>query len=256
MTSGDGRERDRARAARAGPVVARLVVLGPPAQLRGRRGAGPRRQPVDRAHTAGDRDVGAAGRRLRLPGARARLQAALRAGGGRLEGRRQAAVRSVQVRPHEPRLLHLGPLGGRGLVLRGGVEAGGPDRRGHGARQGAGQAARALDRPLRRPHAVHQPGDAPPRCRLRVGSGDGGDHADRLQPDGGRRTAARRRLPVRGHVLLRQPAHHAPGSVGDARAQGGGRRVRALSRPRDHAGGGGRRGLPPGGRDARPRPVM
>ena len=86
---------------------------------------------------------------------------------------------------------------------------GGPDRGRRHPRAGAGPRARALDRPLRRHDAVHRRRDARPRARLRVGGGDGGDHAAGLQPPRRRRRAARRGLPVGRHVLLRQPADDA-----------------------------------------------
>ena len=53
---------DRPGQAAAGAVVAGVLVLGPPAQLRGRPPAGRRREPVDRAHAARDRDVEASSR--------------------------------------------------------------------------------------------------------------------------------------------------------------------------------------------------
>ena len=180
------RDPDRPGHAAPGAVVARVLLLGPAAQLRGRPPAGRRREPVDRAHAAGDRDVEAARRRLRLPEAQARLQGARRARHRRLGGGRQAAVRDVQVRAHQPGLLDLGPLRGRRLLLRGGRQEGRPDRGRRHPRAPAGAAARALDRALRRHDAVHRRRDAPARARLRLGRRDGGDDDDRLQPPRGR----------------------------------------------------------------------
>ena len=103
------------------------------------------------------------------PQAQARLQGARRARHRRLGGGRQAAVRHVQVRAHQPGLLDLGPLRGRRLLLRGGRQEGGPDRGRRHPRAPAGAAARALDRALRRHDALHRRRDAPARARLRLG---------------------------------------------------------------------------------------
>ena len=88
-------------------------------------------EPVDRAHAAGDRHVGADG-----PGARLAGQAGLVRGhpppghrAGRLGGRGQAGVRPLQVRAHEPGLVDLGRRGGGRLLLRVRGQAGGADRR-------------------------------------------------------------------------------------------------------------------------------
>ena len=125
--------------------------------------AGRRREPVDRAHAARDRDVGADGARPGLPEAAARLRASILRLAHRAAGpRRQAAVRALQARAHQPGLLDRRAVGGRRRVLRGDRQARGPDRgrrQARGAR--AGQAARALDRPLRRHDAVHRRPDAP-----------------------------------------------------------------------------------------------
>ena len=155
-------------------------------------------------------------RRLRLPAARARLRGARpssRTGGWAAVGKPQFG--RVQVRPHQPGLLDLGPLGGRRLLLRGGRQERRADRGRRRARARAG--LRDLERSI-----VHY-GDTTlfiademraARARLRVGGGDGGDDADRLQPPRGRRRAARRRLSRGGDVLLRQPADHARRATG------------------------------------------
>ena len=240
-------------------VVARVVVLGPAAQLRGRPRARRRRQPLDRAHAARDRDVGGAGRRATATRERKLgYKRARRARHGRLGRRRQAGVRPLQVRPHQPRLLHVGPLGGRRVLLRRRRQAGGADARPTSPRAQAREvsAARALDRPLRRHDAVHRRRDARARDRLRLGRRDGGGHAARLQPPRRRRRAARRDLPGGGDVRLRQPADHAPGRLGVGRGEGGGEGVRRLPRRDGHARAGRPRGLPPRRRDeaaGRPR---
>ena len=165
------------------PVV---VAVGPAAELRGRPPARARRQPVDRAHAAGDRHVGAVRQGARLPAEEDRVRPAHQARGVQpgLRGVRQAGVRPVQAGAHQPRLLHLGPVGGGGRVLRRHRQAGGPHREGRDrlGRAQAGARHRALDRPLRRHHAVHRRPDAPRGPGLRVGGGDGGGHAARLQP--------------------------------------------------------------------------
>ena len=109
----------------AGSFWGRLLNLQADKRLRRRR------QPVDRAHAAGDRDVGAdgAGARLAAQAGRLRGHRAARDRAERLGGRGQAAVRALQVRAHEPGLLDLGRRGGRRLLLRVRRQAGGPDRR-------------------------------------------------------------------------------------------------------------------------------
>ena len=114
-------------------------------------------------------------------------------------------------------------------------QEGGHDRGRRDARPPAGPPARALDRPLRRHDAVHLRRDAQARTRLRVGGGDGGDHDDRLQPQGGLGRAARRRLSRGGDVLLRQPADDAAGRLGERGAEAGGEGLRGVPGQGDHA---------------------
>ena len=64
---------------------------------------------------------------------------------------------------------------------------------------------RALDRPLRREHAADRAADAPARAGLRLGRRDGGDHPARLQPQARRPAAARGDLSARGDLLSDNP---------------------------------------------------
>ena len=193
--------------------------MGRAAELRGRPALRARDEPVDRAHAARHRDVGADGQGARLPEAQDRLRRhpqarALQPGLGRL---RPPGVRPVQARPHEPRLLDLRAVGRRRGVLLGDRQEGGPADGRHQARPRAGQGHRALDRALRRHDAVHLRRAAQARPRLRVGGRDGGGDARRLQPAPRQPRQAHRDLSLGGHVLLRQPVHHARRAVGDRR---------------------------------------
>ena len=127
---GRGRAQDRPRQAEARGVVAGLLAVGAAAQLRRRSPAGAEGEPVDRAHAAGDRDVGAVREGAGLPEEADRVRAGARAGPreARLRRLRPPAVRRLQAGPHQPRLLHLGPVRGGGRVLRGHRPARGPDR--------------------------------------------------------------------------------------------------------------------------------
>ncbi len=140
--------------------------------------------PVDRAHAARHRDVEGAGRRLRVSAQADGLPGARRAGHAGLGRGRQAGVRRVQVRAHEPRLLDVRPLCRRRVLLRRGRQARGTDAGGRAGGPAQGPPPRALDRPLRRHDALHRGPDAGARARVRVGRRDGGDDADRLQPRG------------------------------------------------------------------------
>ena len=112
-----GRRRgaDRRRQLQAGRLVAGVEPVGAAAELRGRPRAGARREPVDRAHAAGDRDVGADDAGARLPEEEDRVRRhpaarAVRPGLGRV---RAAGVRQLQARAHEPGLLHQRAVRGR-----------------------------------------------------------------------------------------------------------------------------------------------
>ena len=118
-----------------------------------------RRQPVDRAHPARDRHVGAARACARLAAQAGRLR--------RRSSRWPPAKRgwaaygkpefgALQARPHQPRLLDLRSVRGRRRVLRGDRQEGGADRAdvARPAVRAQIQAHRALDRPLRRHDAV------------------------------------------------------------------------------------------------------
>ena len=186
VASGEAETQDRQRQAEARGVVAGLVAVGQAAELRRRPAAGAEGEPVDRAHAAGDRDVGAVREGAGLPEEADRVRAGARAGSreARLRRLRPAPVRRLQAGAHQPRLLHLGAVGGGGRVLRGHRPARGPDREAgdlvEGPRLRAGH--RALDRPLRRHHAVHRRPDAQAGPGLRLGGGDGGGDAAGLQP--------------------------------------------------------------------------
>ena len=217
-----GRVEDPRRRSEARRVVARLDLLGPAARVRGRSPARARGDALAGADAGGDRDVGADGARPGLATQEARVRRLrparpLGRGLGRLRAPR---VGRVQARPHQPRLLDLGPVGGRGGVLLRDGQAGGA----HGARRGGPAGARdrprprARDRPLRGEHAADRGTDAQARAGVRIGRRYGGDHPARLQPEAQRSAAAGGDLSARGYVLLRQPVHRARRRLGDAGA--------------------------------------
>ena len=217
-------------------VVARLLAVGPAAELRGRPAAGPRREPVDRPHAAGDRDVGADGEGARVPAQAARLRRHPRAGAvqGRLGGVRAAGVRRLQARPHQPGLLDLGPVGRRRRVLRGDGQEGGAaagGRHGQGARDRSARSSAASSTTATRrcssPTRCARAGSAtPPRWRWRR------RRCWTSTSDRGGQPEARRDLSVGGHVLLRQPVHRARRGVGHARSSARARRRSSGSSPR------------------------
>ena len=132
--------------------------------------AGGRREPVDRAHAARDRDVEAARRRLRLPEAQARLRASSAssppAAGPRSASRSSASFKYVHTNPDfstaglsAVAASYYAAVGKKEGLTEADVARG----------RAAGADARALDRALRRHDAVHRRRDAPARARLRVG---------------------------------------------------------------------------------------
>ena len=106
------------------------------------------------------------------------------------------------------------------------------------------QGHRALDRPLRRHHAVHR-GRCARRTRLRLGGGDGG-HAAGLQPQPRLAAEAGGALSARGHFYSDNPfiVLDAPWVSG---SRGGCEEVPAVPRRRDLAGAGRPLRLPAGG---------
>ena len=74
--------------------------------------------------------------------------------------RRQAAVRRVQVRPHQPRLLDVRPVGGRRVLLRRRGQAGGP----HGGRRREGAAPRSASSSARSCTTATRRCSSPRRC--------------------------------------------------------------------------------------------
>ena len=146
-----------------------------------------------------------------------------------------------------------GPVGGRRGVLLGDRQEGGPADGRHQARPRAGQGHRALDRALRRHDAVHLRRAAQARPRLRVGGRDGGGDARRLQPAPRQPRQAHRDLSLGGHVLLRQPVHHARRAVGDRRpAQAGAASFQKFLEENIDAGMAARYGFRPADLDAKP----
>ena len=97
---------------------------------------------------------------------------------------READLRVVPPRAHEPGLLDVRPRVRRGAVLQRRREAlradGGAGQEQGGARQGG--CDRALDRPLRRHDALLRGPAEEVRPDVRLGGRDGGDDAPRLQP--------------------------------------------------------------------------
>ena len=139
----------------------------------------------------------------------------------RLGGRGQAGVRALQVRPHQPGLLHLGRRGGDRLLLRVRGQEGGADRGRRGQGGPEGQGPRALDRALRRLDAVHRGPAVQGRPGLRLRGGDGGDDGHRLQPPPLLEHQARGALSAGGLVLQRLALHRPQRRLGDARGQPG-----------------------------------
>ena len=241
----------------AGRVVAGVVALGPPAELRRRQRLMSPRQPVARPHAARHRDVGDVRARARLAEAAGRLEQILRLAqspkGWALYGK--PGFPAVQARPHEPRLLDERAVGRRGRVLRGDGQARGPHagRRRRGPRCAARSAAieRSIvhygDTTLFFSDQLLRYGPA-----LRAGRRDGGDDAHRLQPAARQPRAARGALPEGRHVLLRQPGRDRPRAVGHAPAARRRRGVLAWSCQRDHAPVRGPRRLPARRPDAKP----
>ena len=251
VSSGEAETNIAAGRPAAGCLVARLVAVGTPAQLRGRSAARARGEPLDRADAAGDRHVGAVRAGARLAEREDRLRAdhppgALEPG---LRGVRAPRARPLQAGSHQSRFLHLGPRGGGGRVLRGDRQEGGLDRAGRGGIGGAPDRARhrALDRPLRRHHAVHRRSAAQGGPGLRLGGGHGGGHPARVQQEPRTSAQADRALSPRGHLLLRQPVHRARRLVGERRAASGRRALRRVPGSRDHPRAGRPLRLPPGG---------
>ena len=83
-----------------------------------------------------------------------------------LRGVRQARVRQVQARAHQPRLLHLGPVRGGGRVLRGHRQEGGPDR--EGRRPPRRRASRCATSSARSSTTATPRCSSPTRCAARA----------------------------------------------------------------------------------------
>ena len=244
------RDADRQGPVQAGRVVARLLAVGPAAELRGRPALHGRGGALDRAHAARDRDVGADGAGARLPEEEARLRRRaaardLRQGLGRV---RAAGVRRLQARPHRPGLLDLRALGRGRRVLRGARQEGGADRAGHrqrGARASAcaTSSARSSTTATRRcssPTSSRRRGRATrarwrwrrSRCSTSTARAATATSWSRSIPRRARSTPTRRSSRSTRRGCARQQKEGAQG-------------VPEVPGRRDHARGGGQVGLPP-----------
>ena len=170
VSSGEAQRKIAARPAPARGVVAGVVAVGPAAQLRGRPPVRAGREPVDRAHAAGDRDVGADGAGARLPAQADRV---------RRHPRRWRPSNAGWAQFGKPqygkfKLVHTNPdfsTSGLSAVVAEYYAATGKkegltekDISNAGARKKV-QRHRAVDRPLRRHDAVHRRPDAQGRAR-------------------------------------------------------------------------------------------